>query len=202
MDYILPLQKLIEEFASLKGVGKKTAARYAFSVLAMTKEEADEFASAIKEAKEKITACKICGNLTDADICPICGDDKRDKSVICVVEDARAVLAIEKTRDFDGVYHVLGGVISPSSGIGPDKLRINELINRVRGGNVKELIIATNPNIDGETTALYIARLVSSYNVKTTRLAYGVPVGADIEYADSVTLMRAITGRRDINGSD
>lgn len=198
MEYILPVQRLIEKFASLRGVGRKTAARYAFSVLDMTEEEAIEFANAIIAAKKEVVPCSICGNLSDKPVCDICGDDRRDKSVICVVEDPRAIIAFEKTREYRGLYHVLGGVISPAKGIGPDKLRIAELMERLEGGEVKELIIATNPNVDGETTALYLARMAAGKGIKTTRLAYGVPVGADIEYADEVTLMRAMDGRREI----
>ena len=198
MEYILPVQRLIEKFASLRGVGRKTAARYAFSVLDMTEEEAIEFANAIIAAKKEVMPCSICGNLSDKPVCDICGDGRRDKSVICVVEDPRAIIAFEKTREYRGLYHVLGGVISPAKGIGPDKLRIAELMERLEGGEVKELIIATNPNVDGETTALYLARMAAGKGIKTTRLAYGVPVGADIEYADEITLMRAMDDRREI----
>lgn len=198
MEYILPVQRLIEKFASLRGVGRKTAARYAFSVLDMPEEEAIEFANAIIAAKKEVMPCSVCGNLSDKPVCDICGDDRRDKSVICVVEDPRAIIAFEKTREYRGLYHVLGGVISPAKGIGPDKLRIAELMERLEGGEVRELIIATNPNVDGETTALYLARMAAGKGIKTTRLAYGVPVGADIEYADEVTLMRAMDGRREI----
>ena len=198
MEYILPVQRLIEKFASLRGVGRKTAARYAFSVLDMTEEEAIEFANAIIAAKKEVMPCSVCGNLSDKPVCDICGDGRRDKSVICVVEDPRAIIAFEKTREYRGLYHVLGGVIPPAKGIGPDKLRIAELMERLEGGEVRELIIATNPNVDGETTALYLARMAAGKGIKTTRLAYGVPVGADIEYADEVTLMRAMDGRREI----
>lgn len=194
MEYILPLQKLIEKFASIRGVGRKTAARYAFAVLDMTDEEAKEFADAIVAAKEDVRECSVCGNLTDGDVCSVCDDPRRDRSTICVVEDARAVMAFEKTREYNGLYHVLGGVISPAKGIGPDKLRIAELLSRI-DGSVKEVIVATNPNVDGETTALYLSKLISAKGVKASRLAYGVPVGADIEYADEVTLTRAMSGR-------
>ena len=198
MEYIVPIQRLIEKFASLKGVGRKTAARYAFAVLDMTEEEATDFANAIIAAKNDVMTCSICGNMSDKPVCDICADDRRDKSVICVVEAPRAVIAFENTREYNGLYHVLGGVISPTSNVGPDKLRIAELMERLDDGTVKELIIATNPNVDGETTALYIAKLAAGKGIKTTRLAYGVPVGADIEYADAITLMRAIDGRREI----
>ena len=198
MEYILPVQRLIEKFASLRGVGRKTAARYAFSVLDMPEEEAIEFANAIIAAKKEVVPCSVCGNLSDKPVCDICGDDRRDKSVICVVEDPRAVIAFEKTREYCGLYHVLGGVISPAKGIGPDKLRIAELMERLEEGDVKELIIATNPNVDGETTALYIAGMAAKKGIKTTRLAYGIPVGADIEYADEINLMLAMDGIREI----
>lgn len=195
MEYILPLQKLIEKFASIRGVGRKTAARYAFAVLDMTEDEARDFAEAIVAAKEDVRECSVCGNLTDGDVCSVCDDPRRDKSTICVVEDARAVMAFEKTREYGGLYHVLGGVISPAKGVGPDKLRIAELLSRIDAGGIKEVIVATNPNVDGETTALYLSKLISAKGVKVSRLAYGVPVGADIEYADEVTLTRAMSGR-------
>ena len=198
MEYIYPLQRLIEKFASLKGVGKKTAERYAFNVMALSEEDANEFADAIREAKEKVKPCSVCGNYTDSDLCPICSDNQRDQTVVCVVEDTKAVLAIEKTREFNGLYHVLGGVLSPSNGIGPDQIRLSELIERLEKRTIKELIIATNPDVDGETTALYISRQAQPFGVKTTRLAYGVPVGASLEYADQATLMRALDGRREI----
>lgn len=198
MEYIYPLQRLIEKFASLKGVGKKTAERYAFNVMALSEEDANEFADAIREAKEKVRPCSVCGNYTDSELCPICSDDQRDQTVVCVVEDTKAVLAIEKTREFNGLYHVLGGVLSPSNGVGPDQIRLSELIERLEKRTIKELIIATNPDVDGETTALYISRQAQPFGVKTTRLAYGVPVGASLEYADQATLMRALDGRREI----
>lgn len=198
MDYILPVQRLIEKFASLKGVGRKTAARYAFAVLDMSPEEAEDFADAIIKAKRDVCECEICGNLSDSPVCSICGNQKRDRSVICVVEDARAVMAFEKIREYSGLYHVLGGVISPAKSVSPDKIRIASLLERIKEGEIKEVIIATNPNVDGETTALYISKLLLPLGIKVTRLAYGVPVGADIEYADEVTLLRAIDGRREI----
>ena len=198
MEYIYPLQRLIEKFASLKGVGKKTAERYAFNVMALSEEDANEFADAIREAKEKVKPCSVCGNYTDSELCPICSDDQRDQTVVCVVEDTKAVLAIEKTREFNGLYHVLGGVLSPSNGVGPDQIRLSELIERLEKRTIKELIIATNPDVDGETTALYISSQAQPFGVKTTRLAYGVPVGASLEYADQATLMRALDGRREI----
>ena len=198
MEYIAPLQNLIDKFASIRGVGRKTAVRYAFSVLGMSEDAAESFAAAIIAAKRDIRHCKICGNLSDGDICRICSDDKREKSVVCVVEDERTLMAIEKVREYKGLYHVLGGAISPANDMGPDKLRIAELVDRVNAGDIKEVIVATNPTVDGEMTALYIGRLLEKSGVKITRLAYGVPVGADIENADEITLTKAIDGRREI----
>ncbi len=195
-DYILPLQKLIEQFCRLSGVGQKTAVRYAFAVLDMTEEEATAFADAIVSAKKNISECEICGNLSDAPICSICSDSKRDKSVVCVVEDTKTVMALEKVKEYNGMYHVLGGAISPMEGITPADLRIKELLSRIAEGEIKEIILATNPNIEGETTAMYLSKLITPLGVRVTRLAYGVPVGADLEYADEVTLLRALDGRR------
>ena len=197
-DYIEPLQNLAEQFARLQGVGKKSAFRMAFSVVEMDISDAVAFATAIMEAKEKIHKCPVCGNLTDRAICYICDDDTRDKSVICVVEDVKAVMSIEKVREYRGVYHVLHGVISPVNGITPDKIRFRELIERVGQDGVKEVIIATNPTPDGEVTAMYISKYLKPLGIKVTRLAYGIPVGSDLEYADEVTLGRAIEGRRDV----
>lgn len=196
-EYIESLQRLAEQFARLGGVGKKSAMRMAFSVLDMTDDGAREFAQAIIEAKEKIHLCPVCQNITDKELCPICEDSARDKSTICVVSDAKAVISMEKVREYRGVYHVLGGVISPLNGITPDKLKIKELLERVSDGSVKEVIVATNPNVEGEATAMYIAKILKPLGIKVTRLAYGVPMGADLEYADEVTLYRAIEGRRD-----
>ena len=198
MEYVLPLQRLIEKFCTLKGVGYKTAVRYAFSVLDMDENEAEEFANAIISAKRDIHPCRVCGNLSADELCNICSDKKRDNGIICVVEDSRTVMALEKVREYDGLYHVLGGVISPMDNVGPENLRIKELLERIKAGDVREVIIATNPNIEGETTAMYISKLISPLGVKVTRLAYGVPVGADLEYADEMTLMRALDGRRQI----
>ena len=201
-DYIDVLQRLSEKFARLEGVGKKSAMRMAFSVLELDEETVRDFADTLMEAKTSIRECKICGNLTDGDICSVCDDDERDDerdgSVICVVEDVKALLSIEKVREYKGLYHVLGGVISPINGITPDKIRIKELITRVGEGDVGEVIIATNPTTDGEVTAMYISKYLKPLGVKVTRLAYGVPVGADLEYADEVTLGRALEGRRDV----
>lgn len=198
MEYVLPLQRLIEKFCTLKGVGYKTAVRYAFSVLDMDENEAEEFANAIISAKRDIHPCRVCGNLSADELCNICSDKKRDNGIICVVEDSRTVMALERVREYDGLYHVLGGVISPMDNVGPENLRIKELLERIKAGDVREVIIATNPNIEGETTAMYISKLISPLGVKVTRLAYGVPVGADLEYADEMTLMRALDGRRQI----
>ena len=198
MDYIESLQNLAEKFGRLQGIGKKTAMRLAFSVVDMDEAEAAEFAAAILEVKERIHPCPICGNLTDEDICYVCNDDTRDRSVICVVEDVKSVMSIEKVREFKGVYHVLNGVISPMNGITPDKIRLGELMNRVNDGSVHEVIIATNPTPDGEVTAMYISRYLKPFGIKVTRLAYGIPVGSDLEYTDEVTLGRAIEGRRDV----
>ncbi|MBQ0125755.1 MAG: recombination protein RecR [Clostridiales bacterium] len=193
-----PLQNLIDKFASIRGVGKKTAARYAFAVLNMTDEAAGAFAEAIIAAKRDICHCSVCGNISDSDVCKICSDERRDRSVICVVEDERTLMAIEKVKEYKGVYHVLGGAISPVNDMSPDKLRIAELMERVGSGSVGEVILATNPTVDGEMTAMYLGRLLASSGVKITRLAYGVPVGADIENADEITLTRALDGRREI----
>ena len=197
-DYIESLQNLAEKFGRLQGVGRKTAMRMAFSVIELDEADARDFAEAIIEAKTRIHACPICGNLTDQDICYVCDDDTRDREVICVVEDVKAVMSIEKVREYCGLYHVLGGVISPVNGVTPDKIRFDELIERVKTEGVKEVIIATNPTPDGEVTAMYISRALKPLGIKVTRLAYGVPVGADLEYADEVTLGRALEGRRDV----
>ena len=198
MEYVLPLQRLIEKFCTLRGVGHKTAVRYAFSVLDMSEAEAAEFAEALISAKRDICPCAVCGNLSEGGSCSVCSDNARDTGIICVVEDSRAVMAIEKVKEYSGLYHVLGGVISPMDNIGPDQLRIKELLERINNTEVRELIIATNPNVEGETTAMYISKLVAPLGIKVSRLAYGVPVGADLEYADEMTLMRALDGRRQI----
>lgn len=196
-EYIESLQKLAEQFGRLEGVGKKNAMKMAFSVLDMTDEDAEEFARAILEAKEKIHLCPVCQNITDKDICPICTDAQRDRTTVCVVSDPRVVLSMEKVREYKGLYHVLHGVISPMNGITPDKLKIKELLARIGEGEIDEVIVATNPTVEGEATAMYIARLLKPLDIKVTRLAYGVPMGSDLEYADEVTLFRAIEGRRD-----
>lgn len=198
-ESIESLQKLAEQFGKLPGVGRKSAMRMAFSLLQLDELEVAEFASAMLEAKEKIHECPICGNLTDEELCYVCSDETRDRSILCVVEDVKAVLSIEKVREFRGVYHVLHGVISPINGITPDKIRLKELITRVGEDEIQEVIVATNPTPDGEVTAMYISKYLKPLGVKVTRLAYGIPVGSDLEYADEVTLSRAIEGRRDVN---
>ena len=197
-DYIESLQKLAEQFGRLQGVGRKSAMRMAFSVLDLDADAAREFADAILEAREKIHECPICGNLTDREVCYICSDETRDRSLLCVVEDVKAVMSIEKVRGVSGVYHVLHGAISPVNGITPDKLRFRELLSRVEQGGIREIIIATNPTPDGEVTAMYLSKALKPLGVKVTRLAYGIPVGADLEYADEVTLGRALEGRTDL----
>ena len=197
-DYIESLQNLADKFGSLPGVGKKTALRMAYSVLELPLEEAEAFAKAIVDAKEKIHLCPVCQNLTDREVCSICDDLGRDRSVICVVEDARDVASIEKVREYRGLYHVLHGVISPMNNITPDKIKIAELLGRLSGDEVKEIIVATNPTVEGEATAMYLSKLIKPLGIKVSRLAYGMPVGGDLEYADEVTLFRALEGRRDV----
>ena len=196
MAEIESLTHLAEQFGRLSGIGRKSAFRMAYSVLDFSDEEAEAFANAILEAKRSIHLCPVCQNLTDRELCSVCNDLDRDRSVICVVEDAKAVMSIERVREYRGMYHVLHGVISPVNGITPDKLKLTELLARL-DENVKEIIVATNPTVEGEATAMYISRLIKPLGVKVTRLAYGVPVGADLEYADEVTLLRALEGRRD-----
>ncbi len=193
-----PLVRLIEELSKLPTVGPKTAQRLAFYMLSMPAEDAEALASAILEAKRRIRYCSICANITEADPCELCTDAKRDQSVICVVENPRDVAAMERTREFRGLYHVLQGAISPLDGIGPDDLRIAELLRRLAGGTVLELIVATNPRVEGEATALYLAKVIKPLGVKVTRIAHGLPVGGDLEYADEVTLARALEGRREL----
>ena len=197
-EYIESLARLSEQFAKLGGVGKKSAMRMAFSVLDMSDEDAAAFAQAIVEAKEKIHLCPVCQNLTDRDLCPVCSDDTRDRSTVCVVSDARTVMTMEKVREYKGTYHVLHGVLSPLNGITPDKLKIKELLERVNEGEIKEIIVATNADVEGETTAMYLARLLRPLGLTVPRLAYGISVGTDVEYADEITLFRALQGRRDV----
>ena len=192
---LAPLQNLIDQFERMQGIGHKTAQRMAFYVLGLSSEEANAFANAITDAHTKIKQCKICCDLADDELCPICKSESRDKSVICVVEDPRDVAAIERTHEYKGTYHVLHGAISPMDNIGPDQIRIKELIARLSDGVVEEVIMATNPTVEGEATAMYISRLLKPMGITVSRLAYGVPVGADLEYADEVTLSRAMEGR-------
>ena len=195
---IVPLTELISQFERLPGIGKKTAQRLAYNIVEQPLERAEKFAEALVNARRKIHFCKICQSFTDLEVCSICDDIRRDKSVICVVAEPKDVMAFERTREFTGVYHVLHGVISPLDGIGPEQLRIKELMARLSDGEVKEIIMATNPTVEGEATASYISRLVKPMGVKVTRLAYGIPVGGDLEYADEFTLARALEGRNEI----
>ena len=199
MEYFpAALEKLVEQFARLPGIGGKSAQRLAFHVLSLTDEEAKEFSDAITEAKRTVTCCPVCRNLTDGGVCSICASNKRDGSVVCVVADPRDVVAIERAREFNGHYHVLHGVISPMNHVGPDDLEIKSLVERVSKGGIEEVIMATNPDTEGEATAMYVARLLRPFGVRVTRLAYGIPVGGHLEFADDATLMRALEGRRDI----
>ena len=192
------LQNLADQFARLPGIGGKTAQRLAFHVLSLPLEDAEEFAQAIIEAKRSVHTCPCCQNLTDRQLCPICDDDNRDQGVICVVAEPRDVIAMERSREYRGVYHVLHGVISPLNRVSQDDIKIRELLKRVASGDIREVIMATNPDTEGEATAMYISRLLRPMEVKVTRLAYGVPVGSQLEYADEVTLSRALEGRQEI----
>ena len=192
------LERLTEQFARLPGIGSKTAQRLAFHVLSLPQAEAEAFAAAILDAKRTVHTCAVCQNLTDREICGICDDPQRDHGVICVVAEPRDVVAMERSREYQGVYHVLHGVISPLNHVGPDDLKLKELLTRVGEGNVREVIMATNPDTEGEATAMYVSRLLKPLEVKVTRLAYGIPVGSQLEYADEVTLLRALEGRREI----
>lgn len=194
----LPLTLLAEQFARLPGIGMKTAQRLAYFVMSMSDEEAENFAKAIIRAKKTVHSCSVCQNLTDKALCPICSDSTRDRSVICVVENPKDISAFERTREYNGVYHVLHGLLSPIDGITPDKLRIKELLARIQQGNVNEVIMATNPTVEGEATAMYISRLLKPLGIKVTRLAFGLPIGANLEYADEVTLFKALENRNEI----
>ncbi len=198
MQYIEPLAKLIEHLRALPGIGSKTAARLAYHILDMEPSQAKALAEAIIEAKEKIGFCNTCFNLSDVNPCSICSSPNRDQSIICVVEQPRDVAAMERMRNFNGVYHVLHGALSPLDGIGPDNIKVKELLLRLQKTKVKELIMATNPNVEGEATAMYIAKLVKPAGIKVTRIAHGLPVGGDLEYADEVTLSKALENRREI----
>jgi recombination protein RecR len=196
--YVAPLARLIEEFEKMPGIGHKTAQRLAFHVLSLSPSAIANLIDAIQGAKSRMTYCSVCQNLTDINPCAVCSSEKRDAGTICVVENPRDVIAMEKTREYNGMYHVLHGAISPMEGIGPEDIRIKELLNRVKDGNVKEVIMATDPNIEGEATAMYISKLLKPLGIKVTRIAHGIPIGGDLEYADEVTITKAIEGRREI----
>lgn len=198
MYYPEPISKLIDSFTKLPGIGPKTAVRLAFFVLNMKDDDVLGFANALVNAKRELTYCKICSHITDQEICSICSDPHRDRSIICVVEDPKDVIAMEKMKEYRGNYHVLHGAISPMDGIGPEDINVPDLINRLKDEEVKEIILATNANIEGEATAMYISRLVKPSGIRTTRIAHGLPVGGDLEYADEVTLSRALEGRREL----
>jgi len=199
MSYYSPsIEKLIEAFEKLPSIGNKTAARLAFYMLNCSNEEVNEFVEAIVNAKKNLKYCSVCYNISDTDPCPICSNVKRDASIICVVEDVRDVVAMEKTHEFKGVYHVLHGSISPMNGVGPDDIKIKELLTRIMEGNVKEVILATNPRVEGEATAMYISKLIKPLGIKVTRIAHGIPVGGDLEYTDEITLTKALEGRREV----
>ena len=191
-------EALIDSFASLPGVGKKSAQRLAFHILGLPEGEAEAFAAAILEARQSVHTCPVCQNLTDGELCPICKNERRDKSVICVVAEPRDVVNIERSREYSGSYHVLHGVLSPMSHVGPDDIRIAELVKRVADGGVEEVIMATNPDTEGDTTAMYISRLLKPFGVRVSRLAYGIPVGSNLEFTDDATLLRALEGRREM----
>ena len=198
-QYPRPLNKLITELSKLPGIGGKTAQRLAFHILSLTDNEAKSLAESIVTAKENLHYCSVCGNLTDQDPCLVCSDANRDKSVICVVETPQDVMAMERIREYNGLYHILHGAISPAEGIGPNDINLKSLITRLQSNDeVKEIIIATNPNIEGEATAMYISRLIKPSGIKVTRIAHGIPVGGDLEYADEVTLLKAMEGRREL----
>ena len=198
MAFSNTIEKLIEEFEKLPSIGHKTAVRLAFHVLNSPLENAEEFANAIVDARKNLKYCSICNNITDVDPCPICANAKRDKETICVVEDVRDIASIERTHEYNGVYHVLHGTISPINGIGPNDIKIKELVTRIGSGDIKELILATNPNVEGEATAMYISKLVKPFNVKTSRIAHGIPIGGDLEYTDEVTLAKALENRTEL----
>jgi recombination protein RecR len=192
------IEKLIESFERLPSIGHKTAARLAFHVLDWSEEETNQFVSSIINAKKNLKYCSKCYNITDVDPCPLCSNPKRDQSIICVVEDVRDVAAMERTHEFKGVYHVLHGSISPMNGVGPDDIKIKELLARLMDGSVKEVILATNPRVEGEATAMYLSKLIKPLGVQVTRIAHGIPVGGDLEYTDEITLTKALEGRREI----
>lgn len=198
MNFIAPVSKLIDEFSKLPGIGRKTAQRLAFHMLSIREDQAFGLANAIVEAKRKTRFCSVCFNITDVDPCIFCTNEKRDQTTICVVESSKDVIAIERTREYRGLYHVLHGAISPMDGIGPDDIKIKELLHRLSDLNIKEIIVATNPTIEGEATAMYIARIISPLGIDVSRIAHGIPIGGDLEYADEVTLSKSLEGRRKI----
>jgi len=198
MYYPEPISKLIDSFTKLPGIGPKTAVRLAFFVLTMKDDDVLDFANSLVSAKRELSYCSICGHITDRDPCAICEDQSRDNTVICVVEDPKDVIAMEKTKEFHGRYHVLNGVISPMDGIGPEDINVPSLLERLKDDSIEEVILATNPNIEGEATAMYISRLVKPSGIRTTRIAHGLPVGGDLEYADEVTLAKSLEGRREV----
>ena len=195
---VAPLARLVEQLERLPGIGHKSAQRLAYYLLNIGDGAAADFVGAITDARENIHECRICHNLTDQELCPICRTDSRDKGIICVVEDPRDVMAFERTREYNGTYHVLHGTISPMDGVGPDQLRIKQLLARIAGEEVREVIMATNPTVEGEATAMYISKLLKPFEVRVTRLAYGIPVGGDLEYADEITLRRSLEGRSEL----
>ena len=197
-DFAEPLQRLIDEFKRLPGIGQKSAQRIAFHVLRSPREQAAKLSSALLDVKDNLGVCADCGNISDAELCPFCRDPHRDKSVICVVEEPHNILAIEKTREYNGLYHVLGGSLSPLQGRGPEQLHIKSLIERLKGQAVEEIIVATNPTAEGEATAVYLSKLLKPLGVRVTRIGMGIPVGADLEYADEVTMLKAMEGRREL----
>ena len=199
MSFYSPsIEKLIESFEKLPSIGHKTAVRLAFHMLDLNKEDTDEFINSIINAKTNLKYCNSCYNISDTDPCPICSSPKRDSSIICVVEDVRDIMAMERTHEFKGVYHVLHGTISPMNGIGPEDIKIKELLNRIGSGDIKEIIIATNPRVEGEATAIYLSKIIKPLGIKVTRIAHGIPVGGDLEYTDEITLSKALEGRREL----
>ena len=199
MSYYSPsIEKLIESFEKLPSIGHKTAVRLAFHMLDLNEEDTHEFINSIINAKANLKYCSNCYNISDTDPCPICSSQKRDSQIICVVEDVRDIMAMERTHEFKGVYHVLHGTISPMNGIGPEDIKIKELLNRIGSGNIKEIIIATNPRVEGEATAIYLSKIIKPLGIKVTRIAHGIPVGGDLEYTDEITLSKALEGRREL----
>ncbi len=199
MSYYSPsIEKLIESFEKLPSIGHKTAVRLAFHMLDLNQEDTQEFINSIVNAKANLKYCSNCYNISDTDPCPICSSPKRDSSIICVVEDVRDIMAMERTHEFKGVYHVLHGTISPMNGIGPEDIKIKELLNRIGNGDIKEIIIATNPRVEGEATAIYLSKIIKPLGIKVTRIAHGIPVGGDLEYTDEITLSKALEGRREL----